>query len=58
MMQKVHSGVVVQSKGRRLRIEGIDWKCSSNNMYLLNMPPTEFSTLTPIRRTTGGFRPR
>jgi hypothetical protein len=26
MMQKVHSGVVVQSEGKRLRIEGIDLK--------------------------------
>jgi len=26
MMQKVHSGVVVHSEGKRLRIEGIDLK--------------------------------
>jgi uncharacterized Fe-S cluster-containing protein len=26
MMQKVHSGVVVHSEGRKLRIEGIDLK--------------------------------
>jgi hypothetical protein len=26
MMQKVHSGVIVHSEGKRLRIEGIDLK--------------------------------